>query len=656
MNTLFSQPSIVSKVLGVVTVLATLAALSGVTAVAPANAQVIMDGALVKTADNPDVYVIKIEGTKIFKRLILNPQIFNSYGHLRWENIQIVPQVVLNSYTNSQLIIEVNPDGAPVTGRVFQISSSPGADMGIKRWLNMTPAQFEAAGFDWDAIYQVNHLEAAETFYPSGTPITAGNVDDGDGTPGVEGNLRAELRATPAAVSVEEGDNDVAVAGFEVEAEMSDITVQRVDVRFEVTAGDDRPWIYLDEVALRVDGTVVAREQISSSDDFTEVSTDVHELRFSGLNVNLDADTVSMMEVLVDGSDVIDSADLPGTIEVSIPTNGIRGVDGAGIQQHAPTSTIGRPFTVEQDAGGDLNVSLAATSSEERIAVASTDGATDDIEVLSFEVETENDAVTIDDVTVDFTTSVGDETDDVFTTVHLFMGSTLIASENVPVNDADNVVSITFDTLNRELNANQTTAFRVLVDVPTIGTATFPEGATIQATVGVGDITGEADNGDDVTSTGSATGSDVHLFSVAPELDLVSTSFVITPDSGGDEADATIVVDITARGGDVFIAQAGDAEEIQVVGTGAAAGDVTYTYTSNAPTSANDTYRIAESTTRRVTLSAHVTNDELTGGFGTVALDSVIWDIVADAVLDFGTVDFGLEDFRTSSIFLQAAN
>lgn len=638
-----------------VTVLATLAALSGVTSVAPANAQVIMDGALVKTADNPDVYVIKIEGSKIFKRLILNPQIFNSYGHLRWENIQTVSQVVLNSYTNSQLIIEVNPDGTPVNGRVFQISSSPGADIGTKRWLNMTPAQFEAAGFDWSAIYRVNHLEAAETFYPSGTPITAGNVNDG-GTPGVEGNLTAQLLATPASVSVEEGDNDVAVAGFEVEAERSDITIQRLDVRFEVTAGDDRPWIYLDEVSLRVDGTIVARKQISNADDFTEVSADVHELRFSGLDVDLNADDPSVVQILVDGSDVIDSADLPGTIEVTIPTNGIRGVDGAGIQQHAPTSSIGRTFTVEQDTGGNLDVTLGAVSSEERIAVANTDEVTNDIEVLAFDVETDNDPVTIDDVVVDFTTSVGDETDDVFTTAHLFIGATLIASENVPVNDADNTVSITFDSIGRELDANETTSMRVLVDVPEIGTATFPEGATIQATVGVGAITGEANNGEDVTSAGSAVGSDVHLFSVAPELDLVSTSFVITPDSGGDEADATIVFDITARGGNAFIAQAGDAEEIGVVGTGAAAGDVTYTYTSTAPTDVNNTYRIAEGTTRRVTISAHVTNDELTGGFGTVALDSIIWDTSPDAVLNFATLNFGLEDFRTSSIFLQAAN
>ena len=32
----------------------------------------------------------------------------------------------------------------------------------------MTPAEFEEAGYDWDAIYFINHTEASSGFYVEG--------------------------------------------------------------------------------------------------------------------------------------------------------------------------------------------------------------------------------------------------------------------------------------------------------------------------------------------------------------------------------------------------------------------------------------------------------------------------------------------------------
>ncbi|MDD3190954.1 MAG: DUF2341 domain-containing protein, partial [Candidatus Pacebacteria bacterium] len=44
----------------------------------------ICDGDIVKTADSLDVYVIKIIGDRKYKRIILSPNVFQSYGHLKW--------------------------------------------------------------------------------------------------------------------------------------------------------------------------------------------------------------------------------------------------------------------------------------------------------------------------------------------------------------------------------------------------------------------------------------------------------------------------------------------------------------------------------------------------------------------------------------------
>ena len=133
----------------------------------------IADGDLITTADNPDIYIVKIVGAKKFKRLILNPDIFNSYGHLRWEDVKTVEQAVIDAFAESQLVQEVNADGSIADPKVFILTSEPNTDIGIKRWLNVTAEVFEQLGYDWDARFFINHTEAGEDFYPEGDPVTS---------------------------------------------------------------------------------------------------------------------------------------------------------------------------------------------------------------------------------------------------------------------------------------------------------------------------------------------------------------------------------------------------------------------------------------------------------------------------------------------------
>lgn len=133
------------------------------------------DGDLITTRDNSDIYIVKMVGTKKFKRLILNVTVFNSYGHLKWENVKTVSQEVMNSYTLSELVMEMNDDGSVASPKVYKVSSEPNSDAGTKQWLNLSPGEFEAAGYDWDAVYGINHREASPDFYPEGTSITVTN-------------------------------------------------------------------------------------------------------------------------------------------------------------------------------------------------------------------------------------------------------------------------------------------------------------------------------------------------------------------------------------------------------------------------------------------------------------------------------------------------
>lgn len=127
-----------------------------------AHAANIIDGDLIKTAVHENVYIVKIVGLKKFKRLILNPDIFNQYSHLRWENIKIVTEAEFGQYTLSYLVREIDDE------EVFRLF--PDEDIGTKRWMDLTPSAFEAAGYDWDSIYIMNSFERDS--YPTGGPLS----------------------------------------------------------------------------------------------------------------------------------------------------------------------------------------------------------------------------------------------------------------------------------------------------------------------------------------------------------------------------------------------------------------------------------------------------------------------------------------------------
>lgn len=126
-----------------------------------ANAAIV-NGDLIKTSNNPDVYIVKIfswSGQK-FKRLILNPDIFNQYGHLKWENIKTVSQTEMNSFVISDLV-------GLGHGEIYKLY--PNGDAGTKRLLSMTGEEFKANGYDFSSVYNVNNYELNS--YISGSSI-----------------------------------------------------------------------------------------------------------------------------------------------------------------------------------------------------------------------------------------------------------------------------------------------------------------------------------------------------------------------------------------------------------------------------------------------------------------------------------------------------
>jgi len=119
---------------------------------AVANGDIVSPNATFVDADGNtyqpyDVFIIKLVGAKKFKRLVLNPQVFDSYNHLKWSNIRKVSADTVKEYATSSLVREINDT------KVYKLV--PDRDTGIKQWVDDL-ACFNSKDYDWDSVYIIN--------------------------------------------------------------------------------------------------------------------------------------------------------------------------------------------------------------------------------------------------------------------------------------------------------------------------------------------------------------------------------------------------------------------------------------------------------------------------------------------------------------------
>ena len=209
------------KAVASLTMFATVVSMSGMMALSTVvAADAIAEGALIKSdATNPDgtptyksldIYIVKLvevegEDTKMFKRLMLNPTVFESYGHLNWGDVQTVSQAVMDEYTTSSLVrVDTDPDE-----KVYAMA--PDGDIGSKSWVNLTTDEFVTdAGSDPDSIYTINAVDGGNytevgditTVTELTTFYSTGNLPDLEPVPAGTGLTLALSAETPAAGTV----------------------------------------------------------------------------------------------------------------------------------------------------------------------------------------------------------------------------------------------------------------------------------------------------------------------------------------------------------------------------------------------------------------------------------------------------------------------
>lgn len=445
------------------------------------------------------------------------------------------------------------------------------------------------------------------------TPTTPGGLSGGEGSLDVNGNLG------DVETDVDEGDEDVQVLGVELEAQDSDIALERVDVDITVgSGGSSQLDNYITEVTLWLDGTKLATLDVDEGDE----DSDVYSFRFSGLNGVIDEDDTAELYFAVTAVSNVDSGDSDVNLSIDIPADGIRAVDAAGISETYVTAgeVDAETFSVGEETAGDLDLSEGDTNPDSMVVQIDEDEDTDDVLLLAFDIEANNQDVLIDAIPVGLTSTV-DNVSGMASRVILTMDGEVI--DTVSVTGSATFFQALFDDLDIDLQDGDTASFEVLADLNDADVDTFATGTTLYATTTASNAAWDVEdaNGDNVTPDGgTVTGGTLTFETDGINVEWVSESAVTTVVDGSDNdyATFTMKVDVTAFEEDVFISTAGATAytyQIEDASTGTVISTSTATTTviSSSADTSGSSYQVNAGTTEDFTFTVTInplTTDE----------------------------------------------
>lgn len=379
-------------------------------------------------------------------------------------------------------------------------------------------------------------------------PTTTPGSTSGITTPGVEGTLTVELNPSPASgVKVYEGDSKAGVLGIKLQAKLSDIKVERLKVQLPSAA-------FYNKTASRMyvmDGSnVIASADLNSSTVVKESSN--YFITLSGMNFIVPKDSTKVLTVAVDLYGSIDSTDR-GSKTLTVPVDGVRGIDGAGVNQYGPSSAFSRSMSVEADLvdSASLKLSLNTGSPDATEVVASQGSGKDEydgLSILTFDLKAEDDDILVTDFQAAITKTGSGYAS--ATTAYLYDGSNLVGSATVS-NSASGYAVFSDIDLSIAKDTTKTLTLKVDIDDANSTKASFVGSASSS------DITAEASDGDTPSSiTGSATGESITVRNVGPMFTLVSKTIEKSATASQNNyststAKGTFTVKVKALGGDL---------------------------------------------------------------------------------------------------------
>ena len=237
-----------------------------------------------------DIYIAKVvSATETYKRLVLNPQVFDSYGHLNWGDVQEVDQTVMDAFTTSCLTRE--------DGDTKVYAMAPNDDTGTKSWINLTESEFIGAT---TGTYSANTAGSIYTINSTdgGNYTATGDLDavsafetylsDGTLPPVPGGGLTVALSGETPVSSIIPSSSTGAVftkvnftAAADGDATITDIKVKRSDVG--VTT--DLSAVYIYDGAVRLTNA-------------RTIASDTNTAEFNSMNVIVSAGTTKTLSIV----------------------------------------------------------------------------------------------------------------------------------------------------------------------------------------------------------------------------------------------------------------------------------------------------------------------------------------------------------------------
>lgn len=509
---------------------------------------------------------------------------------------------------------------------------------------------------------------------------TGGSTSTGSTTlEGGAGSVESyEIASDWSNEEVGEDAEDVKVAGLEIEAsEDSDLMITAVKLVFdEGTAASDFE-DYAAEVSVWMNGEEYARVDGSSFNDNNNwtktVSLDDGAIIKAG-------DTETLV-VAVSGISNLDSADATDTWTVDFTQ--VRFEDAEEVVTTDSVTTNAVTFSFES-FGTAADTELKITEADEDVNDAhviqvDTSDDTDNVELLSFNIEIEGDSdVLIDSLPVNITTTetTGDDPDDLISVLYLYADGEKIGTESLSTADGNgSTEEVVFDNLDFTIDAGDEVEFTVKAKLYSTAD-TLDDGDTIAVTFGEtetddADFDAEDESGEDLSDaskTGTVAGEASTVYDTGFTFELVSTdadtTFNADPATAGsaDVGTFTHVFKLTAFGGNITIdrsCEEGGADaadqgvEYQVTNSGSNAS--TCSLTSTAADNTNDSgaaWLLEEGQTKTFTLTTAVTASA--DHFAKIYLESINWDDdVTDTSPDlYFSAGLGEQKTSTSQLYL----
>lgn len=453
---------------------------------------------------------------------------------------------------------------------------------------------------------------------------------------------------------LEEGETGKVFAA-EFEVEDGDARVERIDVKFEAITGggaselEDEPWKQFEEVALYINGEEVDSMNADDEDDWSRSSSSdntddsrAYELRFTGLDEVFQENDEVEVVVEVTVQDSLDSENVTQRWKVWIPENGIRAVDGEGIDQYTGSDDESKNFDVEAADDGEVDIQESDDDLDPEILIVDDEEKKGPYEVFVFEIDNEEADIFLNTLTLVASTS-DDDIEDVVSDITVEIDGEEFSYDTASSTGTSNVGEYTFDFEDNddEIPVEQDETVEVVVMVEFNQVSGYEDGDQFQ--VGVGYINGGNYGSVGVTAEGQQTGdaSDVSgriegsvhtLRTEGIALESVSESFSYrnnTTDSlSDDEGIYTFEVQITALEEDAWIDDNVSTTASTTAGFVALVTGNSFSGTSSAriaQTSAdvetNNRYKVSEGTSETFTIVVEL-DPSAKGAFG-LELDKV---------------------------------